>query len=89
MDCKRAREVMFLIFDDQLEEDLLDPFRAHLGDCPPCARKLDYTRKLLLIVRERCSCIRRPAPDRLRQRILVSFPHREGGGGARFSEEIR
>lgn len=76
MDCRRAREVMFLFFDDQLEDDLLAPFRDHVDGCSSCSGKLDYTRKLLIIVRERCSCIRQHAPDHLRQRILVSFPHR-------------
>jgi len=35
---------------------------------------MDYTRKLLVIVREKC--VRCSAPERLRHRILTSLPHR-------------
>jgi len=74
MNCKRVNEVLFLFFDNELEDDLLDPFRDHTNGCPVCARRLDYTRKLLLLVRE--CCRRESAPERLRLRILASMPHR-------------
>ncbi|HZF13962.1 MAG TPA: hypothetical protein VFE33_34650 [Thermoanaerobaculia bacterium] len=77
MDCKRVNEVIFLFFDNEMEEDLLSPFRDHVALCGACARRMDYTRKLLLIVRERC--LRCSAPERLRHRILISLPHRGGG----------
>jgi len=76
MNCKRVNEVLFLFFDNELEDDLLDPFRAHTRGCPICAQRLDYTRKLLLLVRE--CCRRESAPERLRMRILASMPHRRG-----------
>jgi mycothiol system anti-sigma-R factor len=78
MDCRQAKEVMFLFFDGEMEAAVLAPFRHHLDGCGDCAHQLDYTRKLLLLVRERC--VRRAAPARLRQRILVSFPHRQAPG---------
>lgn len=78
MDCRQAKEVMFLFFDGEMDEDLLAPFRAHVDGCGGCAQHLDYTRKLLLLVRERC--VRCCAPPQLRQRILVSFPHRRPSG---------
>jgi mycothiol system anti-sigma-R factor len=74
MDCKRVREVIFLFFDNEMDEDLLPHFQDHVARCGPCAHQIDYTRKLLFVVRQRC--IRCTAPDRLRHRILVSFPHR-------------
>jgi mycothiol system anti-sigma-R factor len=74
MDCKEVNAALFLFFDNELEEALLTPFRDHVDGCSDCAKQVDYTRKLLLVVRERC--IRCSAPDRLRQRILVSLPHR-------------
>ena len=74
MDCKRVREVIFLFFDNEMDEDLLTPFRDHVSSCPPCASTIDYTRKLLILVRQRC--VRCTAPDRLRHRILISMPHR-------------
>jgi mycothiol system anti-sigma-R factor len=74
MDCKEVSTVLFLFFDGEMDEDMLSPFRDHVGGCGDCAKKVDYTRKLLLIVRERtCRCC---APQRLRHRILTSLPHR-------------
>jgi mycothiol system anti-sigma-R factor len=74
MDCKEVSDTLFLFFDNEMEEELLAPFRDHVGRCHDCAKKVDYTRKLLWIVRERT--YRCAAPDRLRHRILVSFEHR-------------
>jgi mycothiol system anti-sigma-R factor len=78
MDCKRVREVIFLFFDNEMDEDLLTRFRDHVGRCGPCAHSIDYTRKLLFIVRHRC--VRCHAPERLRHRILISMPHRRASG---------
>jgi mycothiol system anti-sigma-R factor len=74
MDCKEVGKALFLFFDNELEEALMSPFKDHVGRCCDCAKRVDYTRKLLLIVRERT--IRCSAPDRLRHRILTSMPHR-------------
>ena len=74
MDCKRVSEVIFLFFDNEMDEDLLTPFRDHVDRCGECSERFDYTRKLLLVVRQRC--LRCNAPERLRHRILFSFPHR-------------
>jgi len=53
MDCKEVGSVLFLFFDNEMEDDLLTPFRDHVARCGECARQMDYTRKLLLVVRER------------------------------------
>lgn len=74
MDCKEVGSVLFLFFDNEMDENLLTPFRDHVSGCRDCARQVDYTRKLLLIVRQRC--VRCTCPDRLRHRILTSLPHR-------------
>jgi mycothiol system anti-sigma-R factor len=74
MDCKEVGVTLFLFFDNEMEEDLLSPFRDHVSRCGDCAKRVDYTRKLLIIVREKC--VRCSAPDRLRHRILTSMPHR-------------
>jgi mycothiol system anti-sigma-R factor len=74
MDCKEVGTVLFLFFDNEMEEELLTPFRDHVSRCNDCAKQMDYTRKLLVIVREKC--VRCSAPDRLRHRILTSMPHR-------------
>ena len=74
MDCKEVSSVLFLFFDNEMDDDSLTPFRDHVGNCGDCAKKVDYTRKLLLIVRQRT--IRCTAPDSLRHRILTCMPHR-------------
>jgi anti-sigma factor (TIGR02949 family) len=74
MDCKEVGSVLFLFFDGEMEDDMMTPFRDHVGRCGHCGKQVDYTRKLLLIVRERT--IRCTAPDSLRLRILTHLPHR-------------
>jgi mycothiol system anti-sigma-R factor len=74
MDCKEVSVVLFLFFDNEMDEEMLTPFRDHVGGCGDCAKQVDYTRKLLLIVRERT--VRCTAPESLRHRILVNLPHR-------------
>lgn len=71
MDCKRVGEMMFLFCDNEMGEDVVSPFRRHLDGCGHCSQKMDYTRKFLLLVRSRCT--RHSAPERLRERILVSL----------------
>lgn len=74
MDCKRVTEVIFLFFDNEMDEDLMAPFRDHVDGCGDCAQRVDYTRRLLFLVRQRC--VRCSAPERLRQRILTDLRHR-------------
>jgi mycothiol system anti-sigma-R factor len=81
MNCKRVREAMFLVTDNELEEDLVIRFREHLSFCPECAQQFHYLSRLVALVRQRCR--RRRAPSRLRLRILTSLPHR------RSTREIR
>ncbi len=75
MDCEEVSKVLFLFVDNEMEADLLVLFRAHMERCPGCADKIHYTRKLLLVVRERC--VRCSAPHALKRRILTSLPHRQ------------
>lgn len=82
MDCKRVSEVVFLVVDNEIEQELLTELREHLALCPPCAQQLSYTRKLIAVVRARCQ--RAVAPARLRVRILTSFPHRAIAPGEPF-----
>jgi len=75
MNCQKAEKVLFLFFDGEIEDDLIEVFKAHLSHCPDCAHRLDFTRKFLVIIRQRC--VRQVAPSRLRARILTSLPHRK------------
>ena len=79
MDCKRVKEAVFLFADNELEEEVCVEIREHLVLCPRCARRIEYTRKVLTIVRKRCT--RASAPESLRQKILTSLPHRGGEEG--------
>lgn len=79
MDCKEVGLVLFLFFDNEMEEGMLTPFHDHVGRCGRCLKQVNYTRKLLVIVRERT--IRCAAPDSLRHRILTQLPHRSAAPG--------
>jgi anti-sigma factor (TIGR02949 family) len=72
MDCKECCSALYLFFDDELEEDLRIPFNDHIGQCGHCARRMQFTRRLLAIVRESTS-VRCCAPERLRIRIRASL----------------
>ncbi len=74
MDCKEVSETLFLFVDNEMEQSVLILFQSHLAGCPGCAQRMDYTRKLLWLVRERCE--RCTAPQNLRSRILTNLPHR-------------
>ena len=74
MDCSRFEEIVFLYSDNQLERELVVLYRRHIDLCPACARRADYTNRLLAVLRQRCG--RAPAPRALRARILASLPHR-------------
>ncbi len=75
MDCRKVSEIAFLYVDNEMGSDLQKPFQDHLSRCPCCASRVDQTRKLIVLVRQRC--VRQPAPQRLRVRILTSLPHRQ------------
>lgn len=77
MNCTRVREVIFLYTDNEAGEEIQIEVREHLHICPACARRLDYTRRLLALLKSGCS--RAAAPARLRRRILTSLPHRRVG----------
>lgn len=74
MDCKEVCETVFLFVDNEMGDDLQISFRDHVERCPGCADRMNYTRKFLFVIRERCT--RCCAPDTLRHRILTSMPHR-------------
>jgi len=71
MDCRHARQVIFLYVDNEMEEDLHVAFERHITVCPHCAQRIEYTQRWLTLVKRRCLRVR--APERLRQRILSSL----------------
>lgn len=78
MDCERVRKTIFLFIDQELGEDEYGSVEKHLGKCPHCGQTVQYMRKFLLVVRERC--VRHAASTTLRRRILTSLPHRASAG---------
>ncbi len=75
MDCKQIKEeLVFLYADNEMGQEVLIAFKRHVSVCPHCARKAEFTRRLLELVRERAR--RRQAPRRLRAKILAGLPHR-------------
>lgn len=74
MDCRRINEFLYRFFDNELEQEIVVSFRDHIATCPDCSRQVSYTRKVLLVVRQKCS--RCCAPESLRNRILGFMPHR-------------
>ena len=74
MDCRQVREVVFLYTDNEMGEDLLVSFRSHLDRCPGCAARMLRAARVVRLVRQRT--VRARAPERLRIKILTSFPHR-------------
>ncbi len=77
MKCSSVHEVLFLYTDNEMEEELRISVREHVAICPECERRLDYTTRLVALLRKRCK--RAVAPSRLRRRILTSLPHRRQG----------
>lgn len=75
MNCKKVlEELIFRFADDEMEQELRVEFKRHVADCPHCARQAQYTRRLLMVVRQRAT--RCAAPTHLRERILAALPHR-------------
>ena len=69
MDCKKVKEeIVFLIGDCDLGQDIVVAYERHLSLCPDCASKARLTQMVLELVRRRA--LRRPAPHRLRLKIL-------------------
>ncbi|HEX2254266.1 MAG TPA: hypothetical protein VHQ65_13425 [Thermoanaerobaculia bacterium] len=84
MDCKRAREMMYVFVDERThhhdgalrDDELAGSYWNHLDDCGHCKQKAVFTRRVVLVVRQRCA--RHSAPQRLRERIQVILQRHVG-----------
>ncbi|MBZ0111084.1 MAG: hypothetical protein K8J08_01350 [Thermoanaerobaculia bacterium] len=76
MDCQRIHESMFLVSDNELEDEFIIVFREHLDCCTGCSNRFEYVTQLLTIVRKRCHRV--TAPEGLEIRIRRSL-HRLRG----------
>ncbi len=68
MDCNGAKKVIFLYVDNEMGDELHVAFEEHTSSCPHCARRIEYTRQWLTLVKRRC--LRVQAPESLRRRII-------------------
>lgn len=76
-DCKKIHEeLVFLYADNEMGQETLVAFQRHLERCPECAQDARYTRKLLMVVRQRVP--RECAPTRLKKRLLDALSQRRG-----------
>jgi len=41
MDCKEVGLVLFLFFDNEMEEGMLTPFQDHVGRCGHCSKQVN------------------------------------------------
>lgn len=71
MNCRDAREVVFLVTDNEAGQEVVISFQRHLEHCPECARQAEYMQRLLATVRR--GCCRVAAPPALRVRILTTM----------------
>ena len=64
---------MFLVTDNEAEDDLVILFRQHISLCPKCAGHFAYTSQLLALLRKRCHRVAAPAglEIRIRRRLLT------------------
>lgn len=69
MRCRKVKEEFVLLFGRQEPgRRLTVAIHQHVSDCPECARQAEHARRIVTIVRERCT--RQRAPGDLRERIL-------------------
>ena len=79
MDCNCKnfhQELVFRFVDNELGQELKVAIHRHVADCPHCAQQEQFTRRFLMLVRERAG--RQSAPSRLRDRILAGLRHHRG-----------
>ena len=76
MDCDRLRKLVLRFIDGELDGDGVVTVRSHVSSCPHCATFVEITRKVRVVIRQRCG--REQAPESLRLRILAQMPHRRG-----------
>jgi hypothetical protein len=77
IDCQTVRQLLYLC-KDELSAELEAELTVHLDHCPGCACLAEPKRRIVIVLRQRCQCLRVSAPERLRVRILASLPHRQG-----------
>ncbi len=69
MDCKQiCEELVFRYTDNELGQELIVAYQRHIEQCPHCAQKTEVARRVVMLVRQRCT--RCEPPTDLRDRIL-------------------
>ncbi len=74
MNFRKVREETVVVFcQDEAGTTLRVAIRQQVEICPDCQEKAAMTRRMVTMVRSRCS---RSAPQSLLSRILACLPHR-------------
>ena len=76
MKCRKVKEEFVLIFGkDDDGRDLRIAIQRHVAICPDCAQMAENTRRIVTVVRERCT--RAVAPTDLREKVLQVLRRRQ------------
>jgi mycothiol system anti-sigma-R factor len=67
--CSEVLDRVYEYLDGELGEDDVARIRRHLEECRPCLSQYDIDLAMKALVRRSCAC--RPAPEELRERIMV------------------
>ena len=71
-DCSEVLERMFFFIDNELADADCAEIQQHLEECAPCLQKYDLERTVKALVARSCP---EHAPERLRERVLLSIRH--------------
>jgi anti-sigma factor (TIGR02949 family) len=71
MDCAGAKERLFDLLDDELDDTTVDRMRRHIAECRGCFDRSDFERRFLAAVQ----AVRTGGlcPGRLRDRVIAAL----------------
>jgi len=67
-DCAETVHRLYFFLDGELTEERRRAIRAHLDQCPPCGKIVEFEAELRRVVADRC---RDRVPEQLRQKIAA------------------
>jgi mycothiol system anti-sigma-R factor len=70
-DCREVLDRVYEYLDGEMNVIDLNKIRVHLDECAPCLKEYDLDVALKALVRRSCAC--EPAPEALRERIMVKI----------------
>lgn len=70
LDCSAVLADIFLLLDDECDQDAAVRLQGHLRECPSCLEHYAVQRELKALLRRKCS---EAAPEGLRERLRVEI----------------